>query len=72
MKSTEIEVEIEEPKAMYTSTIRLANQFIHSITYVPKITAAESSAEAMSVYYADEYTEEEFISIETTEIKQNG
>ena len=66
MKSTEIEVEIEEPKAMYT------NQFIHSITYVPKLTAAESSAEAMSVYYADEYTEEEFISIETTEIKQNG
>ena len=69
MKSTEIEVEIEEPSAMYTSTIRLANQFVHSITYVAKPTAAESAAEAMSVYYADEYTEEEFISIETTESK---
>ena len=72
MKSTEIEVEIEERSTMYTSTIRLANQFIHSITYVAKITAAESAAEAMAVYYDDEYTEEEFISIETTEIKQNG
>ena len=60
----------EEPKAMYTSTIRLANQFIHSITYVPKLTAAESSAEAMSVYYADEYTEEEW-EIHCREMKKN-